>query len=73
MLFDSVGTKLEADKGWRYSKGSASPSATNDSLRAPVAISDRKASGNNAGIRAAWQSFLDGGKAVKRKRKGWRH
>ena len=40
-------------KGLCDSKGSESPMATNDSWRAPHAISDRKASRSNSGILAA--------------------
>ena len=46
-LLDNVRAVQEADNGRRHSKGSASPSATNDSWRAPDSISDLEASGSN--------------------------
>ena len=56
-LLDNVRAAQEEDKGWRHSKGSASPSATNDSWRAPDSISGLENSGDNAGVQEHQQQF----------------
>ena len=67
---DGAGTVEEKEMGLALSKGSASPSATNDSWKTPKPISGRAASGDGNGIRKAWSSFVEGVERVEEKRNG---
>ena len=69
LLLDSIGTSQETEKDWRHSKGSRSPSATNDSWRAPDSISGLENSGDSAGVREHQPRFWKD--VTKLKRKSW--
>jgi len=63
-----VGEDQEAEKDWRLSKESRSPSATNDSWTAPDSISGLETSENSEKLTQLVQDFLTAWKKNKGKK-----